>query len=459
MRLSIIADDALLERLHVLVGSHRRVTADLIAHLSEVDARRLHVSKGFASLFGYCVECLGFSEDEACRRIDAARLVRKFPEIYSLLEAGTVSLTVLSLLKSHLTVENHRELFAGVSRSSVRQAKEWLAARFPQPDVPSSIRKLPERSVAREPVAKGACAVSEPVAKVVCAVAMVTEDLSGDGAIRCPSDTTRQTCNALTSVGARPGTAQSGAPSDTTPPHPAGARSSTAPAALGVAGLTTVQPASALARVSIEPLSSDRFLVKFTASRAMKEKLALARDLLRHANPNGDLSVVLERAVDLLVAQLEETKQGRTKRRRNEQPTRNDAPVRREVRPPDQQVAAVFREDVATKRRPNRAPISRATRRAVVERDGWRCSFVAEDGRQCGARAFVEFDHATPKGLGGTSQPENLRLLCRAHNRLEAERIYGKTYISQAIRRAQATRERERDESIAGLEDSVTSAR
>ena len=81
-RLSTLADDALLERLHILVGSHRRVTADLIAHLSEVDARRLHVNRGFSSLFGYCLERLGFSEDEACRRIEAARLARKFPQIF-----------------------------------------------------------------------------------------------------------------------------------------------------------------------------------------------------------------------------------------------------------------------------------------------------------------------------------------------------------------------------------------
>src|SRR5882672_603753 len=125
-RLSTVADDALLGRLHVLVGSHRRVTADLIAHLSEVDVRRLHVSKGFSSLFGYCVECLGFSEDEACRRIEAARLAHKFPEIFSRLEGGSVSPTVLGLLKHHLTAENHRELLAGVSGSSVGQAKEWL---------------------------------------------------------------------------------------------------------------------------------------------------------------------------------------------------------------------------------------------------------------------------------------------------------------------------------------------
>jgi hypothetical protein len=447
-RLFTIADDALLERLHVLVGSHRRVTADLIAHLSEVDARRLHVNKGFSSLFGYCVECLGFSEDEACRRIGVARLARKFPEIYALLEGGSVSLTVLGLLKQHLTAENHRELFAGVSRSSVRQAKEWLAARFPQPDVPSSIRKLPER-----------CAVSEPVAKDVCAVAIATEKLLDDGAIRCPMDTVPKTGNSPTSISAPSDTARSGAVSGAWPPQPGGARPGIDPSAPGGAELAAVPPAPAAARISVEPLSRDRFLVKFTASRAMKEKLALACDLLRHANPNGDVSVVLERAVDLLVAQLERAKQGRTKRPQKERPIRNRTPVGDEARPRDQQAAVVCPADLATTSRPRRAPVTRATRREVVERDGWRCSFVADDGRRCDARAFVEFDHETPMGRGGGSQPENLRLLCRAHNRLAAERVYGKAYISEAIERARAARERARGEGIAALELSVTSTR
>ena len=45
--------------------------------------------------------------------------------------------------------------------------------------------------------------------------------------------------------------------------------------------------------------------MKFTASRDMREKLEAARDLMRHANPEGDLAVVLERALDLLVAELQ----------------------------------------------------------------------------------------------------------------------------------------------------------
>ena len=147
---------------------------------------------------------------------------------------------------------------------------------------------------------------------------------------------------------------------------------------------------------------------------------------------------MLERALDLLVAQLERTKQGRTKRPQNERPIR--AAVGNAIPPTDQHAAAVCRDNVAKTSRFSRAPVTRATRREVVARDGWRCSFVAEDGRRCDSRAFVEFDHETPWGLGGSSQAENLRLLCRAHNRLVAERIYGKGYISRAIAGARATR-------------------
>src|SRR5512140_300213 len=114
-RFTAASDASLLHELHAIVGSHRRVTAELVLCLAEVDARRLHVEKGFPSLFSYCVERLRFSEDEACRRIEAARLARRFPAIHPLLETGALSLTVLGLLRHHLTDENHGELLAGVS--------------------------------------------------------------------------------------------------------------------------------------------------------------------------------------------------------------------------------------------------------------------------------------------------------------------------------------------------------
>ena len=77
--------------------------------------------------------------------------------------------------------------------------------------------------------------------------------------------------------------------------------------------------------------------------------------------------------------------------------------------------------------------ISRATRRRVVERDGLRCSWTDEHGTRCESRAWLEFDHQTPLAKGGGSRPENVRLLCRNHNRLAAEQAFGKPHIDHAI--------------------------
>jgi hypothetical protein len=162
--------------------------------------------------------------------------------------------------------------------------------------------------------------------------------------------------------------------------------------------------------VLVDPLSRDRFLVKITVSRCVKEKLESAGALMSHANPGGEMSVVLERALDLLILDLEAKKQGRAARPRDgTRPARGAQPTR-------------------------------GARREVVARTGWRCSFVAEDGRRCDARCFPEFDHETPRALGGATEPSNLRVLCRAHNRLAAERAFGKAYISHAIADAQRGR-------------------
>ena len=75
-------------------------------------------------MFDYCVRRLNMSEDEAYRRIEAARLVRRFPRLLEMLGAGQVSLSVAVLLKARLTDANHRALLAAVlAKPSCRLAK------------------------------------------------------------------------------------------------------------------------------------------------------------------------------------------------------------------------------------------------------------------------------------------------------------------------------------------------
>jgi 5-methylcytosine-specific restriction endonuclease McrA len=61
--------------------------------------------------------------------------------------------------------------------------------------------------------------------------------------------------------------------------------------------------------------------------------------------------------------------------------------------------------------------IPAAVKRHVWERDGGRCVYVSEDGKQCGNTHALQYDHIVPYALGGASDdPTNIRLLCRSHN-------------------------------------------
>jgi hypothetical protein len=77
--------------------------------------------------------------------------------------------------------------------------------------------------------------------------------------------------------------------------------------------------------------------------------------------------------------------------------------------------------------------IPSTVRHYVWMRDKGSCAFI--DGvtkRRCGSTYKLEIDHITPFAKGGTSlDAANLRLLCKAHNRLEAVRAYGKSKVAQ----------------------------
>lgn len=63
------------------------------------------------------------------------------------------------------------------------------------------------------------------------------------------------------------------------------------------------------------------------------------------------------------------------------------------------------------------------------------CSYVdPKSGLRCGSTHQLEIDHRTPKALGGSDSPENLRFLCRTHNILEAKKVFGREFMANYIR-------------------------
>jgi hypothetical protein len=138
-----LPDRDLLVELKRLVKQERHATASLIASLAEVDARRLFLGEGCSSLFVYCTRLLHLSESAAYARIAAARAGRRFPIILELLAGGEVSLTTVCLLAPHLTDDNYRRVLDTARRKGKREVEQLVAALHPQPDVVSTIRKLP----------------------------------------------------------------------------------------------------------------------------------------------------------------------------------------------------------------------------------------------------------------------------------------------------------------------------
>ena len=82
---SNLTDDDLMAAVARLRGDERHVVARLVAHLAEVEARELYVPIGYSSLFLYCHEGLGYSEDAAYNRKTAAQVARRYPAVVDML--------------------------------------------------------------------------------------------------------------------------------------------------------------------------------------------------------------------------------------------------------------------------------------------------------------------------------------------------------------------------------------
>src|SRR6476620_12501138 len=139
------SDKELLAEVKRLTEHERVATADLIATLAELDARRLYLGEGCSSLFSYCTQVLHLSEHAAYGRIEAARAGRRHPVILDMLAAGLVNLTTVCLLAPHLTDENHVQVLNSARHKSKREVEHLVASLRPQSAVPSVVRKLPVR--------------------------------------------------------------------------------------------------------------------------------------------------------------------------------------------------------------------------------------------------------------------------------------------------------------------------
>src|SRR5436309_660156 len=141
--LSHLSDQALLRDLATLVARDRATTAEMLAHIAEVDARKLYLPAAYPSMYDYCVHELRLSEDVACNRIQAARVARQFPVIFEAVAEGRLHLSAVRLLGPFLTLENAADLLAVAAHRTKPEIEELLARRFPRSETMGLVQSLP----------------------------------------------------------------------------------------------------------------------------------------------------------------------------------------------------------------------------------------------------------------------------------------------------------------------------
>jgi 5-methylcytosine-specific restriction endonuclease McrA len=141
--LTHLSDAALLRDLAALIAHDRVTTAAVLAHIAEVDARRLYAPAGYPSMHAYCVGELRLSEDAASKRIQAARAARQFPALFAAVAEGRLYLAAVCLLAPHLTSENVERLVEVATHRRKAEIEELLARLFPRPGLPAMLRAVP----------------------------------------------------------------------------------------------------------------------------------------------------------------------------------------------------------------------------------------------------------------------------------------------------------------------------
>jgi HNH endonuclease len=356
-----LPDFQILSRIQELTRQEREVTLQVLLHLNEIERRKLHLKLGHQSMFDYCTSGLGYSASAAVRRIKTARCVVRFPRVLDLLQKNELNLSVVAQVSPVLTDVNHHELLGRVRGKTQREVEAILAEYQPGAMPRDRVRTV----VVRVPVSTALARRSSHAA---------------------PLAPAGVTVGSLASVSKSP--------------QAEGACEKSAYNRNGGKLLTTPTCSAAMEAERFEK----RIMLQFAVHPEFMAKLDKIKSLVWHRLPaNASLEQIFELLMDRLIEREEPAK-------RIERREKRTKPATRAARSPAVDGAR---------------HVPAALRDRIVQRDGGRCAFVGAGGRRCNATRALQVDHIVPVARGGRSTPDNLRLLCAHHNRLEAERVLG----------------------------------
>jgi len=371
--LKTISDNQFLSKIKALNNRERKLKLTVLFHLKEIDKRELYLALGYHSLFEFCTRHLGYTRSSACRRIQAARCVGDFPEAADMLLAGELNLSVISLISGILTKENIKDILALVAGKS-----------YPDAEIAIVMYKPIERKT------------RDKIKPVSVLEKRSTPDVGSDPGVNNYS----KSFNVETDSGEK--SAEITPDVETDP-----------------AGTAETDKRDEEAEVK------QKFKLEFMVNPEFLKKVEEIRSELSRKYPSG---VSFEILFNIVMDEYLERRSHERRIKRREKEKSSKKRKRKSLSEDNRK-----REKKKSGRRTRDIPA--AVRDEVYRRDKGRCSFVGRNGTRCNSTWNLEIDHIVPFARGGDSSPCNLRLLCGRHNRLEAERAYGKDFMRKYIRK------------------------
>jgi len=363
-----ISSRQLLSRIRKLSETERKAVLSILIHLIEIERRKLYLPLGFSSLFEFCMEHLGYSESTASRRIRIARCIRDFPQCYRALASGKVSMTSLAMITRIINTENASELLSRIEGTSSKEVELLVSSLRPKSAIRDSVTPVYVKTLI----------------EVACDDAGIAQAPGSEGGKKPTA----------TGGGKNPATFAGNGP-EAVPDN-------------------GYRPAATELQIVLE----QKLRITFGADPEFLKKVDRIRSLLSSKH-HGWLE--FEKLFSILIDEYIERNSPEGRIRRKE---------KRKQRMAEKEIPE--KKDPRTGQKPERSRyIPRKVRDEVHTRDKGQCTYVSAGGRKCGSMNDLQIDHIVPFARGGDNSPSNLRLLCGKHNRLEAERAYGKKHMKQ----------------------------
>lgn len=140
--LKSLSSEQLVNEVKALIVKERQISRALIERIAEVDRRRLYLKFACSSLFDWMTRDLGYSSSAAFRRIEAARLLQRLPNVAEKIENGRLNLSTVAKVQTFvrqeekrtgqkMALDQHTALLQKVEAKSSNAAEQILLQQLP----------------------------------------------------------------------------------------------------------------------------------------------------------------------------------------------------------------------------------------------------------------------------------------------------------------------------------------